>query len=112
MSRNLPPECAWDQAYSQLLQLFNIAELSEHRHYLDLCTMLKIVHGLFFPSGILILTQAELKVLTDPFCLIDPSPALITSITCLSLEQFLYGTHYLSHLCLTVMYHILDHMYG
>ena len=32
----------------------------------------------------------------------------------LSLLQFLhvYGTHYHSHLCLIVTYHILDHMYG
>ena len=43
----------WDQAYSQLLQLFNIPSLSECRLYLDLCTMFKIVHGLFeFPLGI------------------------------------------------------------
>ena len=43
----------WDQAYSQLLQLFDITKLSERRLYLDLCTMFKIVHGLFhFPSGI------------------------------------------------------------
>ena len=35
-----------------------------------------------------------------------------SSITRLSLAQFLYGTHYHSHLCLIVMYHILDHMYG
>ena len=49
----------WDQAYSQLLQLFT--ELSELRLYLDLCTMFKIVHGLFHsPLAFLILTQAEL----------------------------------------------------
>ena len=43
----------WDQAYSQLLQLFDITKLSERRLYLDLCTKFKIVHGLFhFPSGI------------------------------------------------------------
>ena len=59
----------WDQAYSQLLQLFDITKLSERRLYLDLCTMFKIV-------AFLILTQAELKVLTDPFCFIDPLPAL------------------------------------
>ena len=99
----------WDQAYSQLLQLFT--KLSELRLYLDLCIMFKIVHGLFhFPF--LILTQAELQVLTDPFCFINPSPALTTSITRLSLVQSLYGTHYHSHLCLIVTYHILDHMYG
>ena len=59
----------WDQAYSQLLQLFDITELSERRLYLDLCTMFKIV-------AFLILTQAKLKVLTDPFCFIDPLPTL------------------------------------
>ena len=37
----------WDQAYSRLLQLFDITKLSECRLYLDLCTMFKIVHGLF-----------------------------------------------------------------
>ena len=47
------PHKHWDQAYSQLLQLFNIPSLSECRLYLDLCTMFKIVHGLFeFPLGI------------------------------------------------------------
>ena len=102
----------WDQAYSQLLQLFDITKLSERRLYLDLCTMFKIVHGLFhFPSGIFN-TRAELQVLTDPFCFINPSPALTTSITRLSLLQSLYGTHYHSHLCLIVTYHILNHMYG
>ena len=53
---------SWDQAYSQLVQLFNITELSEHRLYLDLCTMF-IVHGLFSPLAFLIITQAELKEL-------------------------------------------------
>ena len=103
----------WDQAYSQLLQLFDITKLSERRLYLDLCTMFKIVHGLFIsPLAFLILTRAELQVLTDPFCFIDSSPTLTTSITRLSLVQLLYGTHYHSHLCLIVTYHILDHMYG
>ena len=39
-------------------------------------------------------------------------PALTTSVTRLSLVQSLYGTHYHSHLCLIITYHILDHMYG
>ena len=44
----------WDQAYSQLFQLFNIATLSERRLYLDLRTMFKVVHRQFeFPPGIL-----------------------------------------------------------
>ena len=74
-------------------------KLSERRLYLDLCTMFKIVHGLFhFPSG---LTRAELQVLIDPFCFIDPSPALTTSITHLSIVQ---SPHYHSHLCLIVTY--------
>ena len=103
----------WDQAYSQLLQLFDITKLSECRLCLDLCTMFKIVHGLYFISPLAFFnTRVELQVLTDPFCFIDPSPALTTSITRLSLVQFLYGTHYHSHLCLIVTYHILDHMYG
>ena len=47
------PHKHWDQAYSQLLQLFNIP-LSECRLYLNLCTMFKIVPWLFeFPPGIL-----------------------------------------------------------
>ena len=57
------------------------------------------------PLAVLILTQAELKVLTDPFCFIDPLPALTTFITRLSLIQFLYGIHYQSHLCLIVTCH-------
>ena len=32
--------------------------------------------------------------------------------SCNEVVQSLYGTHYQSHLCLIVTYHILDHMYG
>ena len=57
------PAVFWDQAYSQLLHLLDITEMFERRLYPDLCTMFKIVHGLFnFPSGI---SMAELEVLTD-----------------------------------------------
>ena len=57
MSRNLPSECAPNAGIRPIpnysMQLFDIAELSERRLYLDLCTMFKIVHGLFnFPSRI------------------------------------------------------------
>ena len=90
--------------YSYILQATLAVTLSAR--------VFKIVHGLFhFPSGIFN-TQAELQVLTDPFCFINPSPALTTSITHLSLVQSLYGTHYHCHLYLIVTYHILDHMYG
>ena len=103
----------WDQVYSQLLQLFDITKLSERRLYLDLCTMFKIVHGLFhFSSGIFNTYSGRTPSTNRPFCFIDPSLALTTSITRLSLVQSLYGTHYHSHLCLIVTYHILDHMYG
>ena len=92
----------WNQAYSQLLQLFNIAELSERKLYLDFCTCSKLCTDYLISLWyFLILTQAELKVLTDPSCFIDLSPALTTSITRLSLVQFLYGTPTTSLTCVS-----------
>ena len=43
----------WDLGYAQLLELFDVPELSERRLYLDLCTLFKIVHNHFyFPPNI------------------------------------------------------------
>ena len=84
----------WDQAYSQLLQLFDITKLSERRLYLDLCTMFKIVHGLFhFPSGIFD-TYSGRTPSTNRSLL--PSPALTTR---LSLVQSLYMEHITTLAC-------------
>ena len=38
----------WDSGYDDLLQLFSLSSLQQHRLYLDLSTMFKIVHGLFY----------------------------------------------------------------
>ena len=91
MSRNLPSECAPNAGIRPIsnysMQLFDIAELSERWLYLDLCTIFKIVHGLFnLPLAFLILTQAELKVLMNSFCFIDSLPAL-ANYTCTSITR-------------------------
>ena len=45
----------WETSYDELLQLFSLPSLQDRRLYLDLCTMFKIVHGLFhFPPGIFV----------------------------------------------------------
>ena len=42
----------WDSSYDDLLQLFSLPSLQQRRLFLDLCTMFKIVNGLFyFPPG-------------------------------------------------------------
>ena len=116
MSRNLPSECAPNAG---IRHIPNCSSCLTSLNYLNADSTLtsapcsKLSTDYFIsPLAFLILTRAELQVLTDPFCFIDPSPALTTSITRLSLVQSLYGTHYHSHLCLIVTYHILDHMYG
>ena len=45
----------WNSSYNDLLQLCSLPTLQQHRLYLDLCTMFKIVQGLFtFPTGIFV----------------------------------------------------------
>ena len=45
----------WDSSYDDLLQLFSLPSLQQRRLFLDLCTMFKIVNGLFyFPPGNLV----------------------------------------------------------
>ena len=116
MSRNLLSECAlkagirpihnWSSCLTSL-DCLNADSTLTSAQCSKLCT-----DYLLSPLAFLIITQAELKVLTHPFCFIGLSLTLTTSITCLSLEQFLYRIHYQSHLYLIVMYHILDRMYG
>ena len=101
-----------DQAYSQLLQLFNIPTLSECRLYLDLCTMFKVVHDyLNFLLAFWTHIMAELQALTGHFCFIDPSPAITIIIILLFPIQSLHGTPYQLHLYL-IVYLFLEVMYG
>ncbi len=54
----------WEERYEDLLQLFNLPAMSEHRLNLDLCTiiMFNIVHGFFyFPSIIILLLYLNLN---------------------------------------------------
>ena len=45
----------WNSTYEDLLQLFSLPSLQQRRLYLDLSTMFKIVHGLFyFPNDIFV----------------------------------------------------------
>ena len=45
----------WNSSYNDLLQLCSLPTLQQRRLYLDLCTMFKIVQGLFhFPTGIFV----------------------------------------------------------
>ena len=55
-SKNFPHICrkTWDQSYQSLLELFQIPTLEDRRIYLNLCSMFKIVHNLYyFPSDVL-----------------------------------------------------------
>ena len=43
----------WDANYEELLQLFSVPNMQQRRAYLDLCSMFRIIHGLFhFPDNI------------------------------------------------------------
>ena len=45
----------WNSSYNDLLQLCSLPTLQQCRLYLDLCTMFKIVQGLFhFPTSIFV----------------------------------------------------------
>ena len=45
----------WDLGYEELLNRFNIPSLDDHRKYLNLCTMYKIVHDhVYFPHGVFV----------------------------------------------------------
>ena len=45
----------WNTGYEQLLELFSLPDLQQHRLYLDLCSMFRIVHGMFyFPSVVFV----------------------------------------------------------
>ena len=41
----------WDASYEELLQLFSVPNMQQKGAYLDLCSMLRIVHGLFYFPG-------------------------------------------------------------
>ena len=116
MFRNLPSECAPNAGIRPIPNcsscLTSLNCLNENSTLTSapcskLCTdyLISLWH-------FLILTQAELKVLTDPSCFIDLSPALTTSITRLSLVYSFYMEHRLPVSLVSVMYHILDPMYG
>ena len=50
----------WDASYQELLQLFSLPNLQQRRIYLDLCSMFRIVHGLFyFPGGVFCYHNAQ-----------------------------------------------------
>ena len=45
----------WNAGYEQLLELFSLPDLQQRRLYLDLCSMFRIVHGMFyFPSAVFV----------------------------------------------------------
>ena len=45
----------WNAGYEQLLELFSLSDLQQRRLYLDLCSMYRIVHGMFyFPSAVFV----------------------------------------------------------
>ena len=46
---------SWDTSYQELLQLFSLPDLQQRRLYLDLCTMFRIINGLFyFPNDVFV----------------------------------------------------------
>ena len=46
---------SWDTSYQELLQLFSQPDLQQRRLYLDLCTMFRIIKGLFyFPNDVFV----------------------------------------------------------
>ena len=68
------------------------------RLYFDLCTMFKIVHGLFeFSPGICNIYYGRLQALTDYFCFIDPLLTLLVQLFCspygLHMEFLMIYTH-------------------
>ena len=46
---------SWESGYHELLKLFSLPDLQQRRLYLDLSTMLRIVHALFsFPNDVFV----------------------------------------------------------
>ena len=46
---------SWDTNYQELLQLFSLPDLQQHKLHLDLCTMFRIINGLFyFPNDVFV----------------------------------------------------------
>ena len=64
----------WDSSYDDLLQLFSLPSLQQCRIFLDLCTMFKIVNGLFyFPPGNFVeqtprVTRSVLPIISLSIC--------------------------------------------
>lgn len=59
VSRNLHYICVQkiqgNAEYEQLQESFSLSDLQQHRLYLDLCSMFRIVHGMFhFPSAVFV----------------------------------------------------------
>ena len=70
--KNVCKTLGW-YSYDDVLQLFSLPSLQQCRLYLDLFTMFKIVHGLFyFPSGVFVehaSSQSYKVTVTPTFCL-------------------------------------------
>ena len=85
----------WNAGYEQLLELFSLPDLQQRRLYLDLCSMFRIVHGMFyFPSAVFVRqdTQRYHLIIHPLFVLM---PAHVTILTLLYLVLLDYGIHYL-----------------
>ena len=51
---------AWDTGYEELLETLNLPSLSNHRLFLKLCTVFKIIHNLcYFPPDVLLASETR-----------------------------------------------------
>ena len=100
----------WDASYQELLQLFSLPNLQQRRVYLDLCSMFRIVHGLF-PWRCLLLPQCWESLVhwthTPLFVLL-----LVRVITIILMYLVLlgYGIHYLYHSLIILISYIATHI--
>ena len=67
----------WDTGYSELLNMCNLSTLENHRLYLKLCHLFKIVNGLcYFPSGVIVPRHNPSHAMR-PLILSNPLPGQI-----------------------------------
>jgi hypothetical protein len=87
----------WNAGYEELLELFSLPDLHQRRLYLDLCSMFRIVHGMFyFPSAVFvsrILTGLHVHQITHILFVL--LLAHVTILILLYLVPLDYGIHYL-----------------
>jgi len=94
----------WDLGYGELLNRFKVPNLRDHRNYLSLCTMYKVVCELvYFPHDVSVPRTTTLRSHHLSCSTISPLLTLMDFFTPLYLKLVLPGTTYQTTLLMLIL---------